>query len=77
MENYYQITENQVITELQTDSTNGLTEEEVAKRREQYGPNELIERGVKSPWLILWQQLSGIMTVILIIAAIISFLFVG
>jgi len=74
MENYYQITESQVITELQTDSTNGLTEEEVAKRREQYGPNELIERGVKSPWLILWQQLSGIMTVILIIAAIISFL---
>ena len=30
------------------------------------------ERGVKSPWLILWEQLTGLMVVILIVAAVVS-----
>ena len=41
-------------------------------RLEEYGPNELVDRGIKSPWKILWEQLTGIMVVILIISAVIS-----
>lgn len=50
----------------------GLTSEQAARRLAEYGPNELIDRGIKSPWLILWEQLTGIMVLILIIAAAIS-----
>ncbi len=50
----------------------GLPAEEAARRLEKYGPNELVERGVKSPWKILGEQLTGIMVVILIISAIVS-----
>ncbi|MBN2147778.1 MAG: ATPase, partial [Anaerolineales bacterium] len=58
--------------ELGLDLASGLTAEEAARRLEQHGPNELTERGVKSPWAILWEQLTGIMVVILIISAVIS-----
>ncbi len=36
------------------------------------GPNELVERGIKSPWAILLEQFTGIMVVILIISAVVS-----
>ncbi len=52
----------------------GLSQSEAAARLEQHGPNELIDRGVKSPWKILWEQLTGIMVVILIVAALVSIL---
>src|SRR5210317_521723 len=61
------------IEQLGTDVSQGLSGAEVGRRTEQYGPNELVERGGRSPWAILWEQLSGVMTVILIIAAVISF----
>jgi Ca2+-transporting ATPase len=38
----------------------------------EHGPNELVERGLKSPWRILWEQLTGLMVVILIVAAVVS-----
>ncbi len=60
------------IERLGTDASQGLNGAEVGRRTEQYGPNELIERGGRSPWAILWEQLSGVMTVILIVAAVIS-----
>jgi Ca2+-transporting ATPase len=63
----------EVIGQLATDASRGLSGDEVRKRTEQYGPNELVERGGRSPWAILWEQLSGVLTVILIIAAVISF----
>jgi P-type Ca2+ transporter type 2C len=43
------------------------------ERLNQYGPNELIEKGVKSPWKILWEQMTGIMVIILLVSAVISF----
>jgi Ca2+-transporting ATPase len=58
--------------ELGLDQETGLPVEEAARRPEQYGPNELVERGVKSPWKILQEQLTGIMVVILIISAVAS-----
>jgi Ca2+-transporting ATPase len=58
---------------LEVDPQQGLSEEEVARRQERYGLNEIIDRGVKSPWLILWEQLTDVMVIILIISAAISF----
>ena len=60
--------------ELDTDLENGLTGGEAASRLERHGPNELVEKGVKSPWMILWEQLTGVMVVILIISAAVSLL---
>lgn len=55
-----------------SDPVNGLEQTEAARRLEQNGPNELLERGVKSPLKILWEQLTASMVVILIAAAVIS-----
>jgi len=74
MPNWYQLDPQETLTELKTALESGLSSDEAARRLELYGPNELVERGVKSPWLILWEQFTGIMIVILIIAAGISVL---
>lgn len=50
----------------------GLSPDEAARRLAETGPNELIDRGGKSPWKILLEQLTGIMTVVLIVSAVIS-----
>ncbi len=55
-----------------TDPAVGLSAEEAAARLEKYGPNELAEGGLKSPWRILWEQLSDVMVLILIGAAVVS-----
>jgi Ca2+-transporting ATPase len=49
-----------------------LSEGEAARRIAQYGPNELVEKGGKSPWLILWEQFASTMVVILLVAAVVS-----
>ena len=73
MQNWHTQTIEDLTHELGTDLEKGLTQEEAARRLEQYGPNELVERGVTSPWKILWEQLTGILVIILIISAVISF----
>jgi Ca2+-transporting ATPase len=50
----------------------GLEQAEAARRIEQYGRNELEERGGKSPFRILWEQFSNTMVLILIAAAVLS-----
>jgi Ca2+-transporting ATPase len=65
-------TASQVLETLGTRPETGLSQAEAARRLAEYGPNELIERGLKSPWRILWEQLTAIMVVILIIAAVVS-----
>jgi Ca2+-transporting ATPase len=69
---FYQVDAHKVIHELNTDHEAGLSNQEAARRLEQYGSNELVETGKKSPWRILWEQMTSIMVVILIVAAIIS-----
>ncbi|HEX2909353.1 MAG TPA: cation-translocating P-type ATPase [Chloroflexia bacterium] len=62
---------------LQVDSAaQGLSEAEAQKRVERYGPNELVEHGLKSPFKILWEQLTAVMVLILLAAAGLS-LFLG
>ncbi len=62
----------EVLTELGTSEERGLTVEEVARRTAEVGPNELAEGGARSVWLILWEQLSALMMVLLLAAAVIS-----
>lgn len=72
MGDWYNLNPNEVLKRLGTDIERGLNPEEAAKRLAAWGPNELVDRGVKNPWLIIWEQLTGIMVVILIVAAVIS-----
>ncbi len=72
MNDWYQLEKDAVLAQLETDLEQGLSQAEAQRRLTEHGPNELIERGVTSPWRILWEQLSAFMVVILIAAALIS-----
>jgi Ca2+-transporting ATPase len=69
---WYRLESEEVLARLETDPEQGLAGAEVERRLAEYGPNELIERGTKSPWRILWEQMTALLVVILIIAAIVS-----
>jgi P-type Ca2+ transporter type 2C len=73
MEEWHRLEVSEVLKNLTTDPEDGLSEVEVQERLNQYGPNELIEKGVKSPWKILWEQMTGIMVIILLVSVVISF----
>jgi Ca2+-transporting ATPase len=74
MSEWYQLSTDEVLNKLESDPQKGLTSVEAAKRLEQFGPNELVEKGAKSPWLILWDQMKEPMVIVLIVAAIVSLL---
>lgn len=57
---------------LQSDRQSGLTEQQVAKRLEQYGPNELTESAGRNPLNILLDQFTNIMLLMLIAVAVVS-----
>jgi P-type Ca2+ transporter type 2C len=57
------------LKQLAVDSNSGLTTAEAQRRLQQVGANELLDKGIKSPWRILWEQLTAIMMVVLIAAA--------
>lgn len=73
MSNWYTKTGPQVVEELGVDPHQGLSSAQVEERRAKYGPNELIDRGGKSPWKIVLEQLSETMVVILLVSAGITF----
>jgi len=52
--------------------TDGLTRDEAARRLAEHGPNELPEAAARSIWRMLLDQLSDVMTIILVAAAIVS-----
>src|SRR5574340_893097 len=72
MDDWYRLEVNEVVTKLETDLKKGLDPEVAKQRLDQYGPNELVDRGGKSPWKILLEQLTDIMVIILIVSAGIS-----
>jgi Ca2+-transporting ATPase len=69
---FYKLSTDEVLKQLGVDPEQGPDHADAARRLEQYGLNELIEQGVKSPWLILWEQLTATMVMILIVAAVVS-----
>ena len=72
MNNWYKLETTEVLQRLETDAVQGLASPEAASRLIEFGPNEFIEQGKRSPWRILWEQLTATMVVILIVAAILS-----
>ena len=72
MQNWHTLNEKAVAETWNSDLQNGLSDDLAASRLAEVGPNELVDRGAKSPWKILWEQMTGIMVVILIISAVIS-----
>jgi Ca2+-transporting ATPase len=72
MHPWYQLDAQEALQQLGSDAVRGLDPAEAARRLEAHGPNELVEHGLKSPWRIIWEQLTAIMVVILIIAAVVS-----
>jgi Ca2+-transporting ATPase len=71
---WYKLTLEETAQELKTDSAAGLTSEEAVRRLQQFGPNELIDRGGPGTLTILLNQFKELMVIILIIAAIVSLL---
>jgi len=72
MKDWHVLSVDTVLEELDSDAQTGLSETAVFERRQQYGSNELEERGGKNPLLILWEQISSTMVLILIAAAVVS-----
>ncbi len=72
MSEWYKIESDDVVQQLGTSQADGLTSVEAKQRLEKYGINELVEKGAKSPWLILFDQFKEPMVVILFIAALVS-----
>src|SRR5690606_11264212 len=73
MEEWYKLQVDETLQKLETDQNQGLTTAEAQRRLQEYGPNELVERGAKSRWRILWEQFTSVMVLILIAAALVSF----
>ena len=61
-----------MLAKLETNQTTGLTGAVAAQNLERDGPNELLEAGSKSLWLILLEQFTGTMVIVLIVAAVVS-----
>ncbi|MCI0521960.1 MAG: HAD-IC family P-type ATPase, partial [Chloroflexi bacterium] len=74
MSNWHTRPIEEVAGDLSVDLSSGLSAAEVSRRLAQHGLNELVERGRKSPWKILLEQLTGIMVLILIVSAVVSLL---
>ena len=62
----------QVLEHLGSDPDLGLDDAQVKARLEQHGPNEIVERGLKNPLIILWEQIKSPLVLLLIFAAIVS-----
>ncbi|MEG3438112.1 cation-translocating P-type ATPase [Pannus brasiliensis CCIBt3594] len=69
---WHHLTVTQTLESLGTDEDRGLSEAEIRRRQEVFGPNELKEMGGRSPLVILWEQFTNIMLVMLIAVAIVS-----
>jgi Ca2+-transporting ATPase len=71
-EAWHSLTSEQTVELLQSDPNQGLTEEQISQRQQYFGANELKETGGRSPLIILWEQFTNIMLVMLIAVAVVS-----
>ena len=70
-EPYYSKTPQEALAEQQAAAT-GLTDQEVQRRRAQYGRNQLSEGKKKTVWQVFLEQFKDLLVIILMIAAVIS-----
>jgi Ca2+-transporting ATPase len=73
MMDWYQRETTDVLTHLETDLEQGLSQAEAQRRLAQHGLNELEERERRPPLAILASQFAEAMVVLLVVAAIVSF----
>jgi len=69
----WMLTPDQILEAVDTPPETGLSQAEAQRRLAEHGPNELIERGLRSPWRILAAQFTEVMVIVLIVAAAIAF----
>ncbi|PKY43251.1 hypothetical protein RhiirA4_340958, partial [Rhizophagus irregularis] len=72
---YHTLPVNQVSIHTKTDIDDGLTPQEAAQRLELYGFNELSGQGNVSVFAVLYRQIVNALTLVLVIAMVISFVF--
>ena len=72
MSSWYQLEAGEVAARLGTDLSLGLTTVDAARRLQDHGANELVDRGSRSAAAILWNQLTGTMVLLLLAAAVVS-----
>ena len=70
--NWYQQTTAEVAQALGSDISAGLSAQEAQARLAQFGPNELVEKAGRSRREIIIEQLSGVLTILLLIAVLVS-----
>lgn len=71
-EKWFATEKEEVITKFETNINNGLTSEEVIKRKDKYGANELKSTKKKSIIIRFLEQFKDFMIIVLIISAIVS-----
>jgi Ca2+-transporting ATPase len=74
--NWYRLPAEEAARQLGVAPASGLAEVEARRRLERYGSNEVEERAGPSRWHILVGQLTGVMTFLLVAAAVVS-IFLG
>lgn len=70
---FYQWSVKDVEKHLETDITNGLSNEKASFRLQKNGPNTLEKFSEISPWIIFWRQFTNLFVIILLIASVISY----
>lgn len=74
MPEWYRKNIEETLADLKTDLSYGLTTDEAAKRLTEYGGNELQEKKGRTVWEMLWSQFTDFLVLLLIAAAVISFI---
>ncbi|MCB9451154.1 MAG: cation-translocating P-type ATPase [Anaerolineaceae bacterium] len=69
---WHTIRSSDVLERLGSDPAQGLNTAQIQARLAEYGPNELVELGLKSPLAILWEQIRNPLVLLLIFAAVVS-----
>ena len=69
---WHVLDEDAVLERLGVSAEAGLSAAQVEERLRQYGPSELVERGMTSPLVILFEQIKNPLVLLLIFAAVVS-----
>jgi Ca2+-transporting ATPase len=70
--NWHTLETKSALDEFSSSSETGLTSTQVSENKIKYGANELIERGGRTAFQILWEQITATMVLILIGAAVVA-----
>jgi Ca2+-transporting ATPase len=73
MTDWHTLSQDALFQELQT-RPEGLSSAEAEERLKRYGPNQLQERPLRNPWLVLAGQFTEVLVIVLLVAVAISFL---